>query len=76
MNDLSPRQQQMLDLIARGYSDEEIARKLGLAVGTVKVHVSALLAKLGVHWLARSRPLSGRPELPLRSASGPALARG
>jgi DNA-binding NarL/FixJ family response regulator len=49
MIDLSPRQRQMLDLIARGYSNKEIARELDLAVGTVKVHVTALFLKLGVH---------------------------
>ena len=39
----------MLGLIVRGYSNKEIARELDLAVGTVKVHVAALFAKLGVH---------------------------
>jgi DNA-binding NarL/FixJ family response regulator len=49
MIDLSPRQQQMLDLISRGYSNKEIARELNLGLGTVKVHVTALFLKLGVH---------------------------
>jgi DNA-binding NarL/FixJ family response regulator len=49
MINLSPRQRQMLELIARGYSNKEIARELDLALGTVKVHVTALFLKLGVH---------------------------
>jgi DNA-binding CsgD family transcriptional regulator len=49
MIDLSSRQQQMLDLIARGYSNKEIARELNLGVGTVKVHVTVLFLKLGEH---------------------------
>ncbi len=35
--------------IVAGRSNKEIARKLGLSVGTVKIHVAALFRKLGVH---------------------------
>ena len=45
---LTPRQCDVLDLIAKGYSNKEIARTLDLAEGTVKLHVTALLKALDV----------------------------
>jgi DNA-binding CsgD family transcriptional regulator len=45
---LSSRQQDVLKLIVLGRSNKEIARALDLAEGTIKIHVAALFAKLGV----------------------------
>lgn len=45
---LSPREIEVLVLVARGLANKEIARELYLAEGTVKAHVSHVLAKLGV----------------------------
>lgn len=45
---LTRRQRQVLDLIAAGRSNKEIARTLSLGEGTVKIHVTALLRALGV----------------------------
>ncbi len=45
---LTDREQQVLGLLARGYSNPEIARQLHLARGTVRNYVSAILQKLGV----------------------------
>jgi DNA-binding NarL/FixJ family response regulator len=42
------RELQILGLLARGYSNPEIARQLHLARGTVRNYVSAVLQKLGV----------------------------
>jgi DNA-binding NarL/FixJ family response regulator len=45
---LTPREREVLAEVGRGRSNREIARALGLAEKTVKTHVSAILAKLGV----------------------------
>ena len=43
---LSQREQQVMTAVARGYSNQEIARSLILSVDTVKTHVSRVLVKL------------------------------
>jgi two-component system, NarL family, response regulator LiaR len=45
---LTPREREVLALIGRGLPNKQIARELGIAEKTVKAHVSAVLAKLGV----------------------------
>lgn len=45
---LTGREQQVLALVAEGLSNAEIGGRLYLGAGTVKDHVSAILAKLGV----------------------------
>jgi DNA-binding NarL/FixJ family response regulator len=45
---LTAREQEVLALIARGYSNKRIALDLGIAEKTVKTHVGHVLAKLGV----------------------------
>jgi len=45
---LSPREQEILRGIARGASNKTIARELGIAETTVKIHVQHVLRKLGV----------------------------
>lgn len=44
---LTPRELEVVRLIAGGYSNSEIAHALGAAEGTIKNHVSNLLLKLG-----------------------------
>ncbi len=43
----SPREREVLGLIAKGRSNKEVASDLGLSEDTVKRHVSNLMAKLG-----------------------------
>jgi len=46
LDQLSPREREVMRLIARGYTYKELARRLDLSVKTVETHVSAVLRKL------------------------------
>lgn len=46
---LSPREREVLGLIARGYAYAEMAGLLGLTVHTIQSHIKNLYGKLGVH---------------------------
>jgi LuxR family transcriptional regulator, maltose regulon positive regulatory protein len=56
MNDATPttappiteRQRQVVELIAAGYSNEEVGRRLGISPRTAKAHADVLRRKLGV----------------------------
>ena len=48
-NVLTERQLEVLQLVAAGRSNKEIARLLQITEGTVKVHVTAVFRTLGVH---------------------------
>ena len=49
VEDLTPRELEVLQLLAEGLSNKEIARRLGTSEHTVKFHVNAILGKLGAH---------------------------
>jgi two-component system, NarL family, nitrate/nitrite response regulator NarL len=44
---LSRRECEIAVLVARGMSNKEVARELGLSNGTVKIHVHSIFQKLG-----------------------------
>jgi PAS domain S-box-containing protein len=44
----TPREKEILHLMAHGLTNQQIGRRLGLSSGTVKNHVARLLEKLGV----------------------------
>jgi DNA-binding NarL/FixJ family response regulator len=56
LEQLTPREREVLQLIARGYAYKEVARRLNLSVKTIETHVSSVLRKLQLssrHELAR-----------------------
>ncbi|HJW03651.1 MAG TPA: response regulator transcription factor, partial [Azospira sp.] len=49
---LTPRQQEILRLVASGRTTKEIARDLGISPKTVEFHRAQLMEKLGIHEVA------------------------
>ncbi len=45
---LTPREREILRLLAQGFTNQEIGEQLALSVGTVKNHLSVIFAKLSV----------------------------
>lgn len=58
---LSPRERQLVALVAKGLRNREIAARLGVTEGTVKVYLHAIFDKLGV---------ASRTELAMRATQG------
>ena len=48
LSGLTGRQQQIAALVGHGLANKEIAERLRLSVGTVKVHLHAIFQKLGI----------------------------
>jgi DNA-binding CsgD family transcriptional regulator len=46
--ELTPRQRQLLGLLAAGHTNAQIARRLGLSEGTIRTHLENLYRRLGV----------------------------
>ena len=49
LSDLTRRETETLDLIARGYTYGEVAQLLSVTVGTVQTHIKSIYGKLAVH---------------------------
>ncbi len=60
LDDLTPREQEVLDLIAQNLSDKEIAAALSISLYTVKSHVRNILAKLQVNNRREAARLTGK----------------
>ena len=74
---ITDRQRQVVELIAAGYSNEEIGDQLGISPRTVKAHCDVLRQKLGVS-RRRQIPVAYRlltGEDPLSRTLGPASPR-
>jgi two-component system nitrate/nitrite response regulator NarL len=62
IHSLSPREREILAHIARGASNKEVARELGIAEATVKIHVQHILRKLNLSSRVQAAVyLAGRP---------------
>jgi DNA-binding NarL/FixJ family response regulator len=48
LEELTPREEEVLGLVAQGKTNQEIARSLSISRATAKVHVRHIIAKLGV----------------------------
>jgi PAS domain S-box-containing protein len=49
MQDLTPRQAEVLSYLARGYKTDDMAEVMGLATHTVRNHIRDVLRRLGAH---------------------------
>jgi DNA-binding NarL/FixJ family response regulator len=49
---LTPRQREVLQLVAEGHSNKEIASRLNVALKTVETHRTELMDRLGIHGVA------------------------
>lgn len=77
--DLSPRQREILALVAAGRTSKEIASALGISESTVNWHVANVFARLGASSRAEAVALAmrddvdGRDQLPTASATSARL---
>jgi DNA-binding NarL/FixJ family response regulator len=60
--ELTSRERDVLDGIARGWSNAQLAERLSISVPTVKTHVSSVLAKLGARSRAHAAALTRHPQ--------------
>jgi DNA-binding NarL/FixJ family response regulator len=67
---LTGREREVLELIARGSSNKEIAQKLVIAENTVKVHLRNILDKLQVHSRAQAAAIAAQAGLTGRIRPG------
>lgn len=68
---LTPREQQMVQLLAEGYSTQQIAERLHLSAKTVATHREHVFAKLQIHGIAQLTRYALRAGLSTLDAPGP-----
>lgn len=59
---LTPRQREVLGLLTQGLSNKEIATRLSLSEGTVKLHITAILRALKTKSRLKAALAAARPE--------------
>ena len=47
-SELTPREQEVLEMVERGFKNREVALELGIRPGTVKIHLKHIFEKTGV----------------------------
>lgn len=62
LGELSPREQEVLALVARGFTNKDIAEALYVSPNTVKTHVASLLHKLDAETRAQLAAIATRQE--------------
>lgn len=74
VHNLSPREEEVLQLLAQRTPVAEIEEALYVSQGTVKAHISHIYRKLGIHSKAELYEALNGPEKPVRSRRGAARA--
>ncbi len=69
-DDLSPRQRQVLSLLAQGFSYKEAGQKLGLSPRTIKYHMSEIIERLQLENRSQVLAAAGRLGLNGKSSDG------
>jgi DNA-binding NarL/FixJ family response regulator len=64
LGELTPREREVLELLATGLTNQEIAARLGLAEKTIKHHMTNILAKLQVRSRVEAALLAQRAGIP------------
>lgn len=69
MDSLTERERTLMGLLAKGYSNKQLARELSISVNTVKFHLRSVFEKLSVNSRAQAiayyySSSSARPPLP------------
>jgi two-component system nitrate/nitrite response regulator NarL len=72
---LSPREREILACIARGASNKEVARSLGIAETTVKIHVQHILRKLNLSSRVQAAVYAAEHRLSPSDDTGAAASR-
>lgn len=71
---LSPREHQVLELLAAGHGNKSAARVLGLSPRTIEIHRARMMGRLGVRSFADAVRLAVQAELPSLTAAPAAIS--